>query len=163
VGSFSEQLSGADNNRPALRQAIALCLATGAVLLSAKLDRISRNCSFLMALAESKIKFVIAEMPFCDEFSISILACVAAKERSMISERTRAGLAVARSKGVKLGAPPESLASARIIAQQAIQARKRAFAASSIKAIRELQSVGIVSLNKIADAMTKRGEKTDRG
>jgi|ERR1043166_1230328 DNA invertase Pin-like site-specific DNA recombinase len=163
LATLSEKESGADNDRPKLKEALALCKATGAKLLCAKLDRLSRNASFLLQLQESGVDFVIAEMPFCDKFSVSILACVAQKEREMISERTRQGLAVARARGVRLGAPPESLALARLNAQKAIAAKKEGFARDSLKAIREVQSAGVLSYNRIADCLNKRGEKTARG
>jgi len=163
LATLSEKESGADNDRPKLKEAIALCKATGAKLLCAKLDRLSRNASFLLQLQESNIEFVIAEAPFCDRFSISILACCAQKEREWISQRTRQGLAIAKERGVKLGASPERLAIARENSHKAVRARKLAFAQATVKALRELQSVGIMSYNRLADAMNKRGEKTPSG
>jgi DNA invertase Pin-like site-specific DNA recombinase len=163
LATYSEVMSGANPDRPKFKEAVALCQKTGAKLLCSKLDRLSRSLSQLILLQESNIEFVITSMPFADRFSISILACVAAKEREMISQRTAAGLAVARSKGVILGAPRESLAIARKKALGAVQAKKKAFAEGAIKSIRGLQSTGILSLNKLAEYMTKRGEPLPRG
>lgn len=161
IGSFEEVESGANNNRPQLAAAIELAKAKRAVLVIAKLDRISRNASFLMQLQDSDVEFVCTDMPSADRFTVSILACVAQRERELISQRTKAGLAIARQRGVVLGNP--KVLEARKAAQKAIQARKTAFAATAIKFIREVQSTGIQSLNRIADCLNKRGEKTPRG
>ncbi|TAK96423.1 MAG: hypothetical protein EPO07_14590 [Verrucomicrobia bacterium] len=78
-----------------------------------------------------------------------------------ISERTKAGLAVARSRGVVLGNPHPAKALSK--ARRAIQRRKLEFAESALKNIREIQGTGIVSLNRIADCLNRRGEPTRRG
>ena len=54
VGDFVETHTGSDNDRPQLNAAIALARKTGAVLVVAKLDRLSRRVSFLAALMEEK-------------------------------------------------------------------------------------------------------------
>ena len=43
-------------------------------------------------------------MPEADKFTIHIFAALAEKERELISERTKAGLAVRKRRGKKLGA-----------------------------------------------------------
>jgi DNA invertase Pin-like site-specific DNA recombinase len=50
-----------------------------------------------------KSDFVACDVGSADAFMINIYAAVAQKERRMISERTKAGLAAARARGVKLG------------------------------------------------------------
>lgn len=161
IASFEEVESGSNNDRPQLAAAIQLAKSRKATLCIAKLDRISRNASFLMQLQDSGVEFVATDMPSADRFTVSILACVAQRERELISARTKAGLAVAKARGVALGGP--NLPEARIAAHKAIQERKRIFAASAIEYIREIQSTGIQSLTRIADCLNKRGEKTPRG
>lgn len=68
---------------------------------------------------------------------------------------------MAKQRGVTLGNPNAAAALAK--AQEVIKARKMEFAAVALKAIREIQSTGIESLNRIADCLNKRGEKTPRG
>jgi len=160
IGSFEERESGANNNRPQLAEAIALAKAKRATLIIAKLDRLSRNASFLMSLQDSSLDFVCCDMPNADKFTIGILALVAQRERELISQRTIAGLAVAKAQGVALGNP--KLAEARPNALMAVQTQKKAFAESMLKQIAEIQSTGISSLNRIADCLNKRGEKTAR-
>lgn len=73
----------------------------------------------------------------------------------------KAGLEVVKARGVKLGNPNPNPSLKR--ARAAYQTQKRAFATDAMKSIREIQSTGIESLNRIADCMNKRGERTARG
>lgn len=161
IASFEEKESGANNDRAELASALKLSKAKGATLIIAKLDRLSRNAAFLLQLQDSGVAFLCCDMPSADRFTIGILALVAQRERELISQRTKAGLAVAKARGVKLGCPVAASAWKR--AATAIQERKHAFAASALKNIEEIQSTGIESLNRIADCMNKRGEPTARG
>ena len=100
-------------------------------------------------------------MPNADKLSVGIIALLAQRERQLISERTMAGLAVAKQRGVVLGNPnPEK--SLRKAVEANIK-RKQEFAATALKSIREIQSTGVETLSRIADCMNKRGEKTPRG
>jgi DNA invertase Pin-like site-specific DNA recombinase len=161
IGSFEEVETGSNNDRPQLALAIQSAKAKKAILVIAKLDRISRNAAFLMQLQDSGVEFVCCDMPSADRFTVGILALVAERERELISQRTKAGLAIAKARGVILGNP--NAADALASAQKAIQDRKKTFAESVVKFIREIQSTGIESLNRIADCLNKRGEKTRRG
>src|SRR5690349_13761999 len=61
VREFREVETGKDNARPELGKALALCRQTGATLIIAKLDRLSRNAAFLLSLRDSKVEFVAAD------------------------------------------------------------------------------------------------------
>ena len=87
-----------------LMKALALAKSKGAVLLVAKLDRLSRSVAFVSALMEAGVKFKACDMPEADEFTVNILAAVARREARLISERTRDALAAAKRRGVELGA-----------------------------------------------------------
>jgi DNA invertase Pin-like site-specific DNA recombinase len=95
----------ADDDRPQLREALKLCRLTNSTLLIAKLDRLSRNVAFLATLQQSGTKFVACDLPEANELVVHILAAVAQAERKAISERTRAALAAAKSRGTRLGNP----------------------------------------------------------
>lgn len=100
---FTEIETGKRNDRPQLEAAIALCRRRKARLVIAKLDRLSRNLAFIAALMESGVEFVAADNPHANKLTIHILAAVAQNEREMIAERTRAALAAAKARGVRLG------------------------------------------------------------
>lgn len=163
VATYSEVESGRVNNRPELAKAITLCKSQGFTLLLSKLDRLSRSSSFLISLQESKLDFVALDCIGLDKFSIGVLALCAAREVETLSARVRAGLAVARQRGIRLGAPPAKLAVARLGARQAVQAKKLAFAESLKKPIAEIRSTGCQTYQSIADCLTRRGMTSPRG
>jgi DNA invertase Pin-like site-specific DNA recombinase len=105
LGEFIEVESGKRNDRPKLAEALAACKRQGAKLIIAKLDRLSRNVAFIAALMDGKTDFVCCDFPQANRLTLHILAAVAEHEREMISERTKAGLAAAKARGVKLGNP----------------------------------------------------------
>jgi DNA invertase Pin-like site-specific DNA recombinase len=74
-------------------------------LYSAKLDRLARNVALIANLMDGKVNFVCCDMPQANRLTIHVLAAVAEHEREMISDRTKAGLAAAKARGVKLGGP----------------------------------------------------------
>ena len=89
--------------RPQLRAALAACRKLNAVLVIAKLDRLARNVHFISGLIESGCEFVAADMPAANKVMIQMHAVMSEWERDQISERTRAALAAAKARGVKLG------------------------------------------------------------
>lgn len=101
---FVETESGKNNQRIQLNLALNECRMTRAVLIIAKLDRLSRDASFLINLQKSEIEFVCCDMPQANKFVIGIMALLAQQEREMISSRTKAALAILKSQGVKMGA-----------------------------------------------------------
>lgn len=104
IASYEEIQSGADDDRPELQKAIEHCKRTGATLLVAKIDRLSRRVSFIATLLEIKgLEFKVACMPNADKFQLHIYAALAEQEREFISQRTKAGLERAKARGVKLG------------------------------------------------------------
>jgi DNA invertase Pin-like site-specific DNA recombinase len=73
-------------------------------IIVAKLDRLSRDVHFISGLMAHKVPFIVAELGAdTDPFLLHIYAALAEKERRLISERTKAGLAAAKRRGVKLG------------------------------------------------------------
>ena len=115
VSEYVEVESGKKSNRPQLTAALAECRRHRAILVIAKLDRLARNVHFISGLMNSDVDFVAVDMPTANRLTIHILAAVAEHEREMISERTKAALASARTRGVKLGNPraAEALIKAR--------------------------------------------------
>lgn len=111
IGEFVDTGSGADNGRPEFQKALDLVRKTGAELLVSKLDRLARRVSVIAGLMEDrKIRFRVASMPHADPFQLHIYAALAEQEREFISRRTKAALAQAKKRGVKLGGDRGGLA-----------------------------------------------------
>lgn len=94
---FTEKESGRNNNRIELNKAIEYTKSNDAILLIAKLDRLSRNVTFISTLMDTKVKFKACDMPTADNFTIHIFAALAEREVGMIRERTKAALSVIKS------------------------------------------------------------------
>src|SRR5258706_11856171 len=103
LGEFVEVESGGRSDRPQLAAALAACRKHKARLVIAKLDRLGRSVHLISGLMESKVDFVCCDMPQANRLTLHVLAAVAEHEREMISQRTRAGLAAAKARGVVLG------------------------------------------------------------
>src|SRR5712671_2581426 len=100
---FVEVESGKLNTRPELEQALHLCKVTGATLVIAKLDRLSRNAAFLLTLRDSGVQFVAADMPDANALTVGTLALTAQHDREAINRRTGEAPAAAKRRGIKLG------------------------------------------------------------
>src|SRR5690242_18993864 len=74
LGEFVEVESGKVDHRPQLAAALSQCELTGATLIVAKLDRLSRNVAFLAKLQDSHKRFLAADMPETNEITIHIMA-----------------------------------------------------------------------------------------
>lgn len=119
IASFIEVQSGADDARPELAKAIEHCRKTGATLLVSKLDRLSRRVSFIASLLEVRgLQFKVATMPQADKFQLHIYAALAEQEREFISARTKAGLAIAKANGKRLGGLRGGTVKANAVRQQ---------------------------------------------
>ena len=58
-----------------------------------------RNAALIARLTESRLDFVVADFPQANRFTIHILAAVAEYASKLISDRIKAALAIARSRG----------------------------------------------------------------
>ena len=103
LAEYREAESGRKSDRPQLREALKHARRVGAVLVVAKLDRLSRNLAFLSALMEARIDFVCCDNPHANRLTLHILAAVAEDEAVRISERTKAALAAYKRRGGLLG------------------------------------------------------------
>ena len=105
IHSFTEVESGKVDARPQLDAALALCRETGASILIAKIDRLSRDAAFLLTLRKAGVDIIAADMPNAGTLEFGVRAVVAQHEREEISKRTKDALAAAKARGVKLGCP----------------------------------------------------------
>ena len=148
-----------DSSRPELAAALSTCRKTGATLLVAKLDRLSRNVAFVANLLEDKrVNFVVAALPRASRFELHLYSALAEQEREFVSQRTKAALAAAKARGVKLGGARHHLADLNTTK------RKQALATASRVAsvVVPLRKNG-ASLREVAKALNGAGVTTQRG
>lgn len=165
---FQEIESGKRADRPELAKALERAKLTGARLVIAKLDRLSRNAAFLLTLKDSGVEFVAADMPDANNLTVGIMALVAQQEREAISRRTKEALAVAKARGQRLGNPNGAAALKRAgkgttAALAAVSANADAHAARLRPVITKLREQGAASLGGIASALNAEGILTPRG
>lgn len=107
-------ISGKTDNRPGLQNALG-ALKKGDTLIVWRLDRLGRSLPSLIELVDSLGKDGVDFKSLTEGFdttSISgklvfhIMAALAEFERSLISERTKAGMSAAKKRGKKIGRPP---------------------------------------------------------
>jgi DNA invertase Pin-like site-specific DNA recombinase len=131
---FIDKASGKNTQRPQLQAALEY-LRDGDVLVVHSMDRLARNMRDLQNLVADlnsrhiAVEFVKEHLNFTGEdapmskLMLSILGGVAEFERSIIRERQREGIAVAKGKGAYRG-------------------RKRALTAEQVTAIRQRAAAG---------------------
>lgn len=159
LGELTEVQSGKDGDRPELAKALDLCRSTGAELLVAKLDRLSRKVAFIAALMDDpKVTLRVAAMPNADKFQLHIYAALAEQEREFISLRTKAALAEAKARGRKLGGMRDKTGQRN----KAIQRDALAFARKVQPIVQPLRDTG-ATLAAIAGALDRAGIETARG
>ncbi len=167
VASFVEVESGKRADRPELAKAVAHAKLTGATLLIAKLDRLSRDAHFLLSLSKSGVEFVAADMPSANRLTVGIMAMVAEEEARMISTRTKAALAAAKARGTKLGNPQGAKhltgKGYHRKATVAVVDRAKARAEAVRETIAAIRATGVTSANGIAKALNDRHVATARG
>src|SRR5215475_11895373 len=163
VAEFTEVESGKRSDRPALDKALAAARRHRVPLIVAKVDRLTRSVAFLSRLLEAGVDVRFADLPLIEgatgKFLLQQMAAVAELEAGMISARTKAALAAAKRRGVKLGGDRGArlTAKARAAGRAALQAKARARAIDLTPTIEELQAAGIESLRAIAAGLDERG------
>src|SRR5690349_3190668 len=149
--------SDALDRRPELAAALAQARKLRCPVIVAKLDRLSRDVAFVSGLMAQKVPFIVAELGAdTDPFMLHLYAALAEKERSLISQRTRAALAAKKAQGAKLG-NRTNLADAQHKGQEALKAGVDQFAANTLPVIEQVWKAGATSLQAIAGALNARG------
>ena len=119
-----------------------------------------------MTLLDGKVEVVFADLPqvppgAMGRFFLTQMVAVAELEAGLVSERTKAALAAAKRKGIKLGNP--KLAEASAVAVASIRRNAEAFAKQVLPVVRDIQEGGARSLRAIAQALEARRVPTARG
>lgn len=111
---FEERASGARRDRPALKEALDFA-REGDVLVVWRLDRLARSLRQLIGTVEDLRQRGVEFQSLTESIDTTtpggtlvfhVFGAVAEFERSIIQERTRAGLAAARDRGRMGGRPP---------------------------------------------------------
>ncbi|ODZ29297.1 hypothetical protein BBM38_23685 [Vibrio parahaemolyticus] len=125
VGEFTDIASGKSTDRDGYNNALTLVKATGATLLIAKLDRVSRDVETIAGLIK-RVNLKVACFPHAKPFELHLYAAMAEQEREFISVRTKEALAAKKAQGVKLGSPNIKKAQDAAMAANALGAARKA-------------------------------------
>ncbi len=164
---YEETESGKRADRPKLMKALERCKFAHATLCVARLDRLTRDVSFLCKLRDSGVDFVAVDNAHATPLTITILIAVAEEERKLISARTKAALQAAKARGVQLGCP-KGQGVARFGANagkggaEATKAKADAFAQSLASIVLPLKAEGL-SLRQIAAKLNADHIDTAKG
>lgn len=167
VGEFVEVESGGHTDRPQLAAAMRLAKKLSkkgnkVFVVVSRLDRLSREVSYISALMAKGVPFVVAELGHdVDPFMLHIYAAVAEKERRLIGQRTRDALQTLKAKGVQLGNPNWEASLRRGHAVQTSRARQ--CRANLLPIVEAIKASGITTLKGIAAELTARNVATPRG
>lgn len=166
IDEYREVESGSTSSRPVLHDAIARAHGTGAVLVIARLDRLSRSARFIAELLESELPFVACDVPSANRLVLQILAAIAEEEARATSIRTRAAMQAAKERGAVFGTPANLTAEARHRGVRASTIARRAKRDRTLgtvaKRLRNLRSEGF-GYKQIAAILNDEQYKTSTG
>ena len=178
AAEYRETESGKVSARPELARALAHAKRTGCVLVVAKLDRLARDTRFVLEVLDSGAAIAFCDMPDMQgpqaRLMLTQFSAFAEYEAALISQRTKAALAAAKARGVKLGNPKGAAPLLRYHARRrargeplpgTIAAQHAAFerVADMQPLLRELAAEGFTSRRAIADELNERGVQAPRG
>jgi DNA invertase Pin-like site-specific DNA recombinase len=115
--AFTDKVSGKDVNRPQLKEALDY-LRDGDVLVVHSMDRLARNLVDLRTLVDNltergvQVEFVKESLTFTGQDNamskllLNVMGAFAEFERSLLKERQREGIAIAKRDGVYKGRKP---------------------------------------------------------
>lgn len=163
IEGFVDVASGklAVEDRVGLAGALDAARRQGCPVIVAKLDRLSRDVAFISGLMARRVPFIVAELGAdVDPFVLHLYASLAEKERRLISERTKAALAVKKASGVVLG-NRTNLSHAQAKGRQARELAAIEFSKKMMGHLSNLREG--MSLNAIAAHLNQMGVPTIRG
>jgi DNA invertase Pin-like site-specific DNA recombinase len=161
----AETGKGADalDRRPQLAAALAAAKTARCCVLVSKLDRLLRDVAFVSGLMAQRVPFIVAELGRdADPFMLHLYAALAEKERQLISERTKAALAIRKASGGKLGNPTNIRAAGQIGRTVLIEAADD-HAKSMLPLRRTLRREDTITIGAITHSLNERKIPTARG
>lgn len=99
LAEFTEVESGKSRSRPELLKAVELSKNNKAILIVAKLDRLSRDAEFAFMVSNRAHDIICCDMPDANKLMFGIMAVLAEYERKLISERTKAAYKAKLARG----------------------------------------------------------------
>jgi DNA invertase Pin-like site-specific DNA recombinase len=161
----AETGKGADalDRRPQLAAALAAAKTAKCCVLVSKLDRLSRDVAFVAGLMAQRVPFIVAELGRdADPFMLHLYAALAEKERRLISERTKAALAIRKASGTKLG-NPSNIREAGAAGRSSLVEAADDHARSMLPLLRMLRAEGTITIGAITRSLNERKIPTQRG
>ena len=173
IAEYVEHESGKRSDRPQLREALDHARRANAQLTVAKIDRLSRDAAFLAEIRASGAKVAFCDLPevggVMGEFMVGLMGQIAQLEAGMISDRTKAALAAAKVRGVRLGNPDKGAALVAWTRENgnhaAVEARQKA-AHEHAEAYRSSFAAMVeegLGLRAMARELNAKGETTPKG
>lgn len=167
LAEYVETESGKKCNRPVLQQALKHCRKSGATLIVAKLDRLSRNVAFTSKLLEADVEIVFCDFPQANKLVLHIIAAIAEYEAGLISTRTKQSLRAKKARGMKLGKPQNLIDNLETAIQKSndTNRRKALDNPNNMRAVAMLRSlIGRgYSLSELAALLNKEGFVAPKG
>jgi DNA invertase Pin-like site-specific DNA recombinase len=156
--------SGSKNDRRNVIECIAECQENNYIMVISRLDRLSRDVTFLNNMIKSQVKFVVLDMREATPTTLLIMSVIAQEELTTISNRIKYALESKRLRGEKWNQNNSFSDEQR---QNSITARKKASVENenNIKAA-ELITLYIdkgLSYNAISKKLNENKYKTSRG
>ena len=157
-----------------LAKALAYCKRhKGTKLIVATLSQLTRDSRFLLTLLDGNVEVVFADLPqvppgAMGRFFLTQMVAVAELEAGLVSERTKAALAAAKARGVKLGNPNgaralrgKQVGNKEAVAAIKLKAQEHATNLRSI--LDDVRGEGITSIRLTAEELNRRGILAPRG
>ena len=155
--------SDALDRRPQLAAALAAARQAKCCVLVSKLDRLSRDVAFVAGLMAQRVPLIVAELGRdADPFMLHLYAALAEKERRLISERTKAALAIRKASGTKLGNPANIREAGEVGRSSLIEAADD-HALSLLPLLRSLRAEGTITIGAITRSLNERKIPAARG
>lgn len=176
IAEFEDTASGSTppTERIQCKAALASCKEHDAVLVVAKLDRLSRDVEDIAGLVK-RVPFKVATMPNADSFQLHLYAALAQQEREFIAQRTKAALATLKAKAeagdkdaqAKVARRDAGRAVAHSKGNGAAVAAAQELADDNAESLRDaIQSgmyTGVTTLRGMAEYLNSKGHRTARG
>jgi DNA invertase Pin-like site-specific DNA recombinase len=159
IGEFIEDEVPHQRRRPHFEAAVRSAKRLDAILVIPRFRPIHRSAAFVDRLRDEGIEFLALDMPEANRATITSLAAVSAQHRRAVSERIRASLLIAKSRGKRLGNPEIAVAQLKAVqsASDRAQETRQALRGEVVKLHNEGRS-----LRAIAAELNRRGIPTAR-